>query len=640
MGAICGIVADKERETLSESISAMLNVMRFRGNGNPETKTGNGFALGVLSHKSNKYGQTDIVTDETGNIVCIAEGELYNYNEIAEFLKQKGHEFSGNSEWEIIPHLYEEKGLDFPKKLNGVFVIAILEKNTNSILLARDHLGSHCGFWRESAGGFCFSTTIRSLATSGLFPVQLDPSAINMYFAFTCPFHPRTMLKDVHSLKPGHVLLRRNGQIIEHEYWPLGDTVEDRRTSEAEFESQIRELCLDAIGIRSGNRRGNDSDMGAVLSGGVDTGLITAVMSNRFSDSNPLKVFSIGYHEHDYDDSPLQDLMLKRYHLENYKAVMAEENVIDIVGKLIDNFDYPLNNASAMGTYLCMETAKKEGVRTILEGEAADELFCGGGGVVGEHLVQLLEKIPYSIRKYTFGVLGKSLNLDQKGKTASIKRLCYRAVAPSFDRMLTWLPAYDQIMRYKLLSDDLHNTITGEDELSQARSYLEKANLKDGINLYQYGACKTYLCDDLLYKNERIAAANGIINRTPFIDYRLAELAFRIPAKMKIKGYSSRQVEKKLIYRKAIRGLIPDEILWRKKSRGFSQPTSLWMRQGVVREFVEDILFGRQANERGVWKPSFVRRLMDEHISGEIDRDRLIWALLIFELWCREHIDR
>lgn len=636
MGAICGIIANKNRETLFESLSAMLDPMRFRGSGDCETEIEDGIALGMLAHKTNQGGKAGVVKNETGSIICIAEGELYNYNEIAEFLHKKGHQLSGASQWDIIPHLYEEKNLDFPKTLNGAFVIAIYDKNTNSILLARDHLGSHCGFWYESNGCFCFSTTTKSLVNSGLFEARLDPSAVNMYFAFTCPFHPRTMFDGVRTLRPGHVLLRRDDQITEHEYWPLGNSVEDHDTSEEEFQLQIKELCLDAIRIRYTD----DSDLGAVLSGGVDTGLITAIVSNQFSESNPLNVFSIGYHEHEYDDSPLQDLMLRKYPLKNHKAFMTEEKVLTIIQKLISNFDYPLNNASSMGTYLCMETANKEGVRTIFEGEAADELFCGGGGVVGENLVQLLEKIPYVIRKNTCGILGRSLNLDQTGKLASIKRLCYRTVMPSFDRMLTWLPAYDRDMRYQLLSNGLHDVITKEDELAQARSYLEKAGLKDGVNLYQYGACKTYLCDDLLYKNERIAAANGIINRTPFIDYRLAELAFRIPAKMKIKGYISNRVEKKWIYRKAIQGLIPDEILWRRKTRGFSQPTSLWMKKGVVREYVEDVLFGKQTKERGVWKPAFVRRLFDEHVSGAVDRDRLIWSLLIFELWCREHIDR
>ena len=629
MSSVCGILLDKSKDQLLGRLETMLSAMSFRGGKNKTIYTEDGFGFGSFSsHK-------EIAVNETGEIMAVMDGEIYNSSKIADTLKSKGHLITDNSGLSIIPHLYEDHGLDFAATLNGNFVIAIYDMNHDRILLARDHMGCRSAFYFSVNGQFGFASTIKGLLASRLFSPTLSGKSINLYFAGTCVPHPYTMFEEVRSLRPGYVTEYRDGQVSEYEYWTLSNLEEDYRTSEQDFMEQIRSLCLDAIKIRAKNKE----SLGTVLSGGVDSSLIAAIVPQSQSSGRPLPAFSIGFQEAAYDDSSLQRLMLEKYNLAGHKAILTPNDVMHILSQVVKNSDYPLNNASAMGTWLCMQLAQKKGITRILDGEGADELFCGGGGVVGEHLVEFFERLPSWFRKVTFGFVGRSLHIGKTGNLTSMKRFCYRVVMPPIDRMLTWLPAFDRKTRKNLLSDDLAQYVDTVDELASGRSYMERARFKDGLNLYQYGACKTYLCDDLLFKNERMAAAHGIINRTPFVDYRLVELAFRIPARFKLTGYTTRTAEKKLIYRKAIQGLIPDEILWRKKMRGFSQPTEVWLR-GPLKEFASDVLLGNKARERGIWNVDFAERMLKEHFEGLENRDRLLWGMITLELWVREFFDK
>jgi len=635
MSAICGIIAVKNKDNLSKQVRAMLKEMEFRGGKGSFEHCNDGFAVGWQSSESiNEITKTPFY-NEYGNVLAIVEGEIYNYGEIASDLDSKGYNIQTNSRWSVIPHLYSAYGKDFPAKINGIFVIALYDLEKQMLMLARDHMGSHSGFYYHLGNFFCFATTIKSILKTDFVKTEIAPMSVNQYFAGTCVSHPYTMFENVKSLRPGHILMYQQNQIMEYEYWPIGDFVEDYDRSEASFIDEIRETCLDSIKIRSDSAE----DIGSVLSGGVDSSMIASTMAKRYNSSNPLNVFSVAYHEKKYDDSHLQKFMFDRYPLKGHIAYLTQDMVISILKEVVKHLDYPVNNSSALGTYLCMQIAGDQDMKYILDGEAADELFCGGGGVVGEHLIQLIEHLPYIIRKYTLGLIGSSLYMNQTGKKAALKRFCYRAIMPKYERMLTWLPAFDRQTRKKLLLNEFNDVVVQQDELAPGRSYLEKGRMKDDINLYLYGGCKTYLCNDLLYKNERMAAANHVVNRTPFIDKRLVELAFRIPAKYKLLGYTPTRCEKKWIYRKALKGLIPDEILWRVKLRGFSQPTAEWMKKDPLKSFLNNTLLSKRVAERGIMNIDFIRKILDEHFYGRQNRDRLLWGMLVFELWCQEYMD-
>ncbi len=632
MGAICGLITNQPKESIRQMIDNMVEAMTFRGPDHTGSYVEETIGLGSAVHRT--IGDiTQPVENETGEVIAVCDGEIYNYKETTSWLLEKGHELPKASDTEVIPHLYEELGDDFAAGLNGIFTIALYDARRRRLLLIRDHLGSRSAFYTAIDSTFLFATTIKAMLATGMPDRKLSARALDLYFAGTCPTPPYTMFEDIKSIRPGYAVIWENGTLREHEYWTLNNLTEDYTTSEADFQDQIRELSIDAVKIRAMG----DMPFGSVLSGGVDSSFVSSVLAGDKSD-NKLQTFSVGFEEESFDDSPLQKIMLREHNLANNKVLFTEKMTTDLLINVIENSDYPISNASAMGTYLCMKNVKALGLERVFEGEAADELFCGGGGVVGEKLVEQLTMLPEWFRKMTFGLLSGSLQIDKIGKMAALRRLCHRICMPPIERMLTWLPVFERETRRELLSGDWNRYVGKQDEFESGRFYMERSGFKDELNLYQYGACKTYLPNDLLFKNERMAAAHGVVNRTPFIDYRLVELAFKIPGKYKLTGYTVQSAEKKLIYRKAIQGLIPDEVLWRKKTRGFNQPITIWMREGL-KDFVLDVILGKRTVERGIINPSFMKRIVEEHMSGRADRDRFLWGVLTLELWMREFID-
>lgn len=583
--------------------------------------------FGMRSHGKELNDASLSMQDQPATL-CAVEGEIYNQPGLIQGMGRKD-EFRNAAG--LLSRLYETYGADFCRGCNGVFTAAIYDSDKNKLLLVRDHMGSHSLYYAMIQGAIIFASTIDAILASELVQPQLNPEAMNLYFSGTCVPHPHTLFRGIKCVPPGHVVVFRKGRDKPYDYWKLQEISEDFKTGEAEFIARITDLVDDAIKIRLHG----DASFGCVLSGGVDSSTITATIKRWAKNSIP--TFAIGYHEMEYDDTPLQEVMYRNFNLRERNARISPREIPDLLAAVVQNCDVPVNNASAMGTYRCFQLASHS-VRAIFDGEAADELFCGGGGVVGEHLVEQFEVIPLSLRRLLFSALGSDLAVDMPGRKAKLRRFFHRLTLPGCDRMLQWLPAFDFKARLKLFQSDFHSMIREHDVLAEGRSYLNASRLKDKINLYQYGACKTYLCNDLLYKNERMAAANGLVNRTPFIDYRLAELAFRIPARYKLQGIRSSRVEKKLIYRKALQGVIPDQILWRRKARGFSQPTSEWMR-GPLREFVNDVILGRRTRDRGILNMNYVQKLLDLHLSGAADLDRLLWGILTFELWLRYHYD-
>ncbi|MBN1546064.1 MAG: asparagine synthase (glutamine-hydrolyzing) [Syntrophaceae bacterium] len=631
MAPVCGIVGNLGQDAIADMLLTMIKGLSLRGAIPAASFTTDHVGMGSSSWMSGRVrGQA--IFNEDRSIVAVCDGEIYNWRDLFSLLHRNGHILTTVTTTEVLVHLYEEDEENFPLRCNGIFGAAIFDFKKNQLLLARDHLGCKALYYAKRNGLFLFASNLRGLLASNHIKAEVDPKAVNLYLANTCVPHPHTMFQGVFNVPPGHTIKFCEGDIEEHKYWDVDSISEDYSASPEEFQKQIRELVVDAIKIRILD----DQRIGGVLSGGVDSSTIVSVLTQNISE--PIEVFSIRYEEVEYDDSPLQDIMLQQYPLRNNAVVLKPEEVPDLLLKVLQNFDYPVNNASAMGTYRCFELAGKK-VQIVFDGEAADELFCGGGGVVGEKFINRFSFIPEILRRLVFGSLGRSFYLDVPHPWAAYLRLIHRLGMPKHDRMLSWLPAFDRPSRRKLLSPPYRYFVDTEDEYASGRHYLKESKLRDTVNLYQYGACKTYLCNDLLYKNERMASAHGIINRTPFIDYRLAELAFRIPAKYKLPGLTERNTQKKYIYRKALNGIIPDAILWREKARGFSQPTSIWMRN-QLKDFVTDTLLSSRTLDRGVFVREYLEKLLHQHLTGQIDHDRLLWAILTFELWMREHVDR
>lgn len=630
MASIYGIIAQASDSFLLENVSKMMAGCPFGSGQEGLIRVKSGAAFGVRSWRP-ALKRTVSISSGEGSIMCAFAGELYNLSSLVSSYRSRGYRLKANKPSSLIRVLYQEEGPDFPRKCNGIFIAAVWDEDARCFLLARDHMGSRSAYYAFKGEKVLFASSVTSLLSIGLVEASLNIEAVNYYLASTVVPHPHTLIEGIWSIPPGHTLLFQNGELRVHRYWHLERIIEDRKTSKSEFKERIREVVRDSVKLRCAG----DAKVGCVLSGGVDSSTICSLMTTFGQE--PIESFSIAYDEAAYDDSDLQRIMHARFNLAANVSQIRAEDVPNLLGRVVQVCDVPVNNASAMGTIQCFEMAAEK-VDVVLEGEAADELFCGGGGVVGERLVELFDFIPLALRRLLFGFLGQEMFVDHPGRWMKIRRFFHRLTLPQDVRILTWLPAFDKAARRRLFSEGYLDMVERSEPFGEALRSIRNIDLADSINRYQYTACKTYLCDDLLYKNERMAAANGIINRTPFIDYRLAELAFSIPAKYKLTGVLESRVQKKLIYRQALQGLIPDEILWRRKMRGFSQPVGMWM-GGPLKSYVKDVLLDRRTLERGIFNRRYIEKLLYLHFRGLHDCDRLIWGLLTLELWLRCHYD-
>jgi len=624
MASIFGFL-NVEEQKVDETVQNMFEALSGRGGDSKAVHHENNVIMGIRGDAV--YVKKALVMNQAKSVIAAIEGEIYNFEELKRILRDNGAKFDQENVFETIIPLYEKFGKDFPKHLNGIFVIALWDNTQKILYLARDHLGSHSLFYTKQYGRFFFATTLRALLKTGIVEREISLSAMSTYFSSTAICPPDTLLKNIFCVRPGSIVSYTNGSFSDDDYWPIKTIQEDYSRGMDNFAEEVRELILDAIKIRANYGR---ETYGSLLSGGVDTGIISAMLATlKQNEGKKLPVFSIAFEEKFYSDAALQKIMYDRYNLDPHVTTLTSHEFSEVLQRAVAYLDSPVNDVALVGMYKAFEMAKQAGCSVVFDGEAADELFYTGHAHAEREFQQYL-LVPFWLRRLVFGT---TLTTMPIGDTLWKKglRLLYRMGLPDNERRLIGLPSFYRHASPILLEYDAARQ---EDPLYMGRRYLSETSVKDPLNIYYYGLLKIFLPDDLLFKNERMAAANGITNRTPFIDYRLVELAYKIPQKLKIKAPSATDDGTKLVYKKAIEGLIPDEILYRKKTRGFSQPSSVWYRD-ELKEFVHDTLFSQDSLCLNYLNKQYMHKLFTEHVSGKANFDYLLSSLLIFELWLK-----
>jgi asparagine synthase (glutamine-hydrolysing) len=621
MSAIFGLILYENNIGLQREIAGnMANIMQFRGDIVDSFPTDGNTLLGC-----NYFAYDKAVHGFSNNrFVVVFEGEIYNLKQLITELDLHKE----TSEGEVFLASYLKFGLDFPSKFNGIFTVAIYDSTNKQLILARDHVGSHSLFYAKGKYGFAFATTIKALLKTDLVSRNLSLDSIQSYFSSTTISPPATLFAEIHCLRPGTaVCFTGNGEMQEHTYWRINEIEENRTRSLDDFAEEVKELLVDAITIREQV----GGLFGSIVSGGVDTSVITAVLAGKRVAEEKLPVFSIDFAEQFYSDKPLQQLMYQAYNLDPHSAQITATDYWDIFQKAIANLDCPVNDEAFVGMYRVFQLARSAGCTSIFDGEAADELFFTGH-VHSERRFQKYLAFPYSIRKLLLGPIFRNYSIGG-GLPSKVSRQLFKLGLSDTDRRLQVLPSFYRTKRPILRN---HNSVKSIDPLEIARGYLNETRLKDPLNIYYYGLIKNFLADDLLYKNERMAAAHQITNRTPFIDYRLVELALKIPEQFKVREPSDNDDGTKIVYKKAIKGIIPDKILERKKLRGFSIPASEWYKTKLNAE-VKDLLFGKDSLHAEYLDSSYVAELFNRYTNGEPGISKLVNSILVFEMWLREY---
>jgi asparagine synthase (glutamine-hydrolysing) len=627
MCGICGVMNFDGRPVEQAAIGAMCRTIEHRGPDDEGIWTGGGVGLGMrrLSIIDLASGHQPIWNED--NTVCVVfNGEIYNYQELRERLVRAGHRFRTNADTEVIVHLYEDHGVDCVAHLEGMFAFAIWDTREQRLLLARDRLGEKPLAYFADGRRLVFGSEIKALTAFGV-SSELDVEAIYHYFTLLSVPAPLTVFRHVRKLMPGHYLTcDRRGQIEIRQYWDVNCWDASAPVREAD-----RLAELDALLQRSVRQRLiADVPVGALLSGGIDSSLIVALMS-KISNA-PLRTFSVGFE----DSAESNELPFARQVAERFGTVHEEMHVRpdiqSLLPRLVWQWDEPFAVSSAVPTYLLAKVVRQH-VKVVLTGDGGDELFAGYPRYQWDHWADRLGW-PGAIAGRGFAaLLGQMVTPTPQLRRPL--RFARSLSMPPDARYTFYLSKVDAAAKRDLFTPEWLEQFKRLGLVDTAvldRAYKDFAG-HDPLNRRLYGDIKSSLPDEMLTKVDRMSMAASLEARPPLLDHHLVEFAATLPTSDKLQGRTSKRLLKMLAAQ-----CLPPAILNRPK-HGFDVPVGSWLR-GPLKEFAEDVILSPTAEQRGVWKPAVVRALWQRHQRGEAGHADSLWVLLNWELWCQVVFDR
>jgi len=564
------------------------------------------------------------ISNENGRVWIVFNGEIYNYRELREDLIHKGHVFATNSDTETIVHAYEEYGLDCVSRLNGMFAFAIWDKDEQKLIIARDRLGVKPLYYFVNDRCVAFGSELKALLACPDVPRTLDCTALDSFLTFEYIPAPLTIFEGVKKLLPGHVLVVEKGKVSTERYWNV--SYDPVQMDQEECEQALWGLLKDAVRMRLVS----DVPLGAFLSGGIDSSAVVCLMSELMDQ--PVKTFSIGFDDPSYNELQYARRVADHFGTEHHELTI-QPNVVELVDHLMSFLDEPLADVSIFPTYLVSQLARQH-VTVALSGDAGDELFAGYDWYVAAKIERYYRWLPESLRKR---VLPGMLNVippssSKKGLVNKAKRFVEGAAGNEALQHFRWTMYMTEQTRRDLYSSCVKDLIGQTNPESQFIDYLDEFPSAPSTWQQQYADLNTFLVDDVLVKVDRMSMANSLETRSPFLDFRVAEFAMRLPPQFTLRGLTSKYLLKQCFAKK-----LPHDILYRKKE-GFSIPMKNWLR-GPLRPMMEDFLSSQRLKREGYFNPGFVERLKREHIQGSANHSHTLWPLMMFEIWQERFLD-
>jgi asparagine synthase (glutamine-hydrolysing) len=553
------------------------------------------------------------IANEDGSVAVVQNGEIYNYRELRAELERRGHRFATRSDTEVLVHLYEEHGDGFLERLRGMFALALWDSRRRRLLLARDRFGIKPLYYRHLDGTLSFASELKAMLEQPGFSREIDPRAVAAFLAFNSIPAPLTIFAEARKLPPGTLAVWCDGELALERYArpepvAAGQT---RRRPQGELAEELRETLRDSVRAHLVA----DVPVGVLLSGGVDSAGLVALAAGEQTD--PVKTFSVGFEESSFDELDRARLVAERYGSDHHEIVLRPD-AVDLLPKLVETFDEPFGDSSALPTWLVSELAAGE-VKVALSGEGGDELFGGYYTYVADLLAPrlgrlaalaapLIERLPSSDSKASF---------DYKAK-----RFARAAGLPPLERHHAWKEIFSRQGQAALLGArdpgwdpvDLYRERYAETAAAEPLARLQDVDL--GI----------YLVDDLLVKTDRSSMAHSLELRVPFLDNEVAATALGLATPLKVRGLA-----KKRLLRQALAPLLPKEVL-RGPKQGFSIPVATWLR-GPLQGFAREVLSAETLSRQGWLDPAAVTGLLDSHCAGREDLSRQLWGLMAFTLW-------
>ena len=603
----------------------MVRMLHHRGPDEEGSVTLPGVGLGMrrLSIVDLSGGQQPF-TNEGGEIPLVANGEIYNFPELRQELEGLGHRFRSRSDVEVLVHAYEEWGETFLTRLRGMFALALWDGRTRTLVAARDRAGEKPLYWTLTPRGLFLASEVKALLVRPEVSRELDPEGLDQFLTYEYIIAPRTILKHVHKLPAGSLLVYRDGQVRVSRYWdPAGIAV--REWDIADAAGALRETLARAVT----SQLMADVPLGAFLSGGIDSSAIVGLMSQ--ASAQPVRSFSMGFADGSYNELPYAREVAQLFGTDHHEQ-MVTPDIGGLFEQLVVHLDEPFADVSLFPTYLVSRLAR-EHVKVVLSGDGGDELFGGYDTYDADRLARRFRRVGAPLLPLLAAAAAVVPPSDQKkGLVNKAKRFVEgMAGAPADLQHYRWMSYLGPRAKQRMYSPSLREALIGGDVYAPVRDAFARAGGDDLLNRQLYTDLCLYLADDILVKVDRMSMATSLETRAPYLDVDVIELAFSMPGRLKI-----HRGERKHVLKQAMRGLLPDRILTRRKE-GFSIPMKNWLR-GELQPLMRSLLSPERLRARGLFDAGDVARRMDEHVAGRHNHAHTLFPLMVFERWAEAHL--
>jgi asparagine synthase (glutamine-hydrolysing) len=631
MCGITGILDTRGKRDINRAVLARMNESQHHRGPDEEglhVEPGVGLGHKRLSIIDLSTGQQPLHNED--RTVCVVyNGEIYNYRELMDELARLGHVFRTRSDTEVVVHAWEQWGERCVEHFRGMFAFGLWDRNQETLFLARDRLGvKPLHYAMLPDGMLLFGSELKSLLAHGALARDIDPCAVEEYFALGYVAEPRTIFRQARKLPPAHTLAIRRGQPLPlpRRYWDVRFTGEARMSDDDAGDELVARL-RESVKLRMIS----EVPLGAFLSGGVDSSAVVAMMAELSGES--VNTCSIAFSDPAYDESGFARMVAERYRT-NHHIDRVESDDFELVDTLARLYDEPYADSSAIPTYRVCQLARKH-VTVALSGDGGDESFAGYRRY-RMHLVEerMRAALPLAVRRPLFGLLGRAYPKADWAPRALRGKSTFEALARnSVEAYFHGVSILRAPMRERLYSRAFKAELGGYNALEVFDAHAARAGTDDPLALIQYLDLNTYLVGDINTKVDRASMAHSLEVREPLMDHPLVEWLATLPSSQKVIGR-----EGKYLLKKAMEPYLPHEILYRPKM-GFAVPLAQWFR-GPLRQRVSDALLGDRLATTGYFDRRYLQRLVEDHQSGRRDYSSALWTVLMFDAFLRNVIDQ
>jgi asparagine synthase (glutamine-hydrolysing) len=626
---MCGIVGiverDLERPVSAGEVHRMVRTLNHRG---PDEEgsvllPGVGLAMRRLAIVDIAGGQQPFA-NEDGSMQVVANGEIYNFQQVKDELIARGHRFRSRSDVEVLVHAYEEYGEAFLGKIRGMFALALWDGRRRALVAARDRAGEKPLYYTVTPQGLRLASEIKALLSRPEVDRTLDHEALDQFLTYEYIIAPRTIFKAIHKLPAAHYLVYRDGEVTIKRYWDAAD-VQVRAWTDAEAAEALRET----LGRAVRSQMMSDVPLGLFLSGGIDSSAV-GIMLRDAPGGSSVSSFSMGFDDGSYNELPYAREVAALCGTSHHEGTVTPD-ITALFDRLVVHLDEPFADVSLFPTFLVSRMAR-EHVKVALTGDGGDELFGGYDAYQAEALAgKWAGLVPDAATRAADALLAMVPPTDKKkGLVNKARRfvdgLAHAPASIAQYRWMTFLGAED---KRRLYTPVFQHALVSADVYRPVREALAGAAKGDLLNRQLYADLSIYLADDILVKVDRMSMATSLETRAPFLDVDVMELAFSMSGDFKIRGGN-----RKFIVKHALRGMVPDRILDRKKE-GFSIPVKQWLKR-ELKPLMERLLAPDRLGARGLIEPEETRRRIDEHCAGRANHAHVLFSLMVFERWAEE----